>query len=604
MKSLPRLSLFAAVACCMLDDAWSQNNLGNLENINGANSIEEASSAQPRAENNVLNSEELEPNSGRGKTNNGTAQRAQNGASNSTSTGNMNNSSMGGMNNTNGGSGLNNSSPGGANNANGGSGNMNNTSMSGMNNANGGGNMNNSSMGGANNANGGGNMNNSNAQGNMGNEGAGNLSNSNPVSGNNIGPDAMAGPSNSDAPPPPEGTPLDASAGSQSGEPSAEQNPAVSQEALSKEDRRKERLELFRKIAEKIPPLSEGEGPQEYTIQPGDTLWDISDQLLDDPFWWPRLWVLNPEVADPDLIEPGMRLVFYPSTGDAPDLAIRDGVDPFGPSKVDLATLQTFSMKSDRWTGPNGQLVDPATLPGDQHTLIVGDAPMTSTYLFPLPGFLTNEEITPLGEVVSSPNAPLQAHQGQKIIAQFDGRAPSPGERFLALRHSPVLGKMDDTKSDMDLYNYVGTLGVVRSTSEGIAVMVAEDGSAQVLPADIIVPMNKRTLVAIDPQSVGRPNSAPAYVVATENGSFTYAGPGMAVFLQGIDGRNPFSVGDDVELYMPFGSHFGMSEELVSRDRVATARIVDTTADSAVGVILNASREVSTGASTQPDLIP
>ncbi|MEY4064451.1 MAG: hypothetical protein RIR26_659 [Pseudomonadota bacterium] len=573
MKILPRLGLFTAVALCLTSQAEGQNNLGNLENINAANSIEEASSSKgSRTENNVLNSDEVASSPKTGRKIKGSSQRAKNNSNTSINSGNSGNSAMGGMNNGGGNAG--NAGMGGMNN---GGGNAGNAGMGGMNN--GGGNSGNSAMGGMNNANGGGNR--------------------------NLGPNTLAGPSNSDAPPQPEGAPLpDQTAGSQPTDTTAAQAPAANEQELSKEEKQRAKLELFRKIAEKIPPLAEGEGPQEYTIQPGDTLWDISDQLLDDPFWWPRLWVLNPEVEDPDLIEPGMKLVFYPSAGDAPDLAIHDGSDPIGPAKVELATLQTFSLKSDRWTGPNGQLVDPTALPGDQHTLIVGDAPMTSTYLFPLPGFLTNEEITPLGEVLSSPNAPLQASQGQKIIAQFDGRAPSPGERFLALRHSPVMGKMDDTKSDMDLYNYVGVVGVVRSSPEGIAVLVAEDGGAQILPADIIVPMNKRTLVAIDPFSAGRPNGAPAYVVATENGSFTFAGPGMAIFLQGIDGRNPFSVGDDVEIFMPNGSINGMGDELVGRDKVALARIVDTTADSAVGVILNSSREVSTGASTRPDLIP
>jgi LysM repeat protein len=46
-------------------------------------------------------------------------------------------------------------------------------------------------------------------------------------------------------------------------------------------------------------------GPPSYTVVPGDTLWSISSQHLSDPFDWPRLWNVNPTVANPDLIYPG-----------------------------------------------------------------------------------------------------------------------------------------------------------------------------------------------------------------------------------------------------------------------------------------------------------
>jgi hypothetical protein len=55
---------------------------------------------------------------------------------------------------------------------------------------------------------------------------------------------------------------------------------------------------------------------------------------------------------------------------------------------------------------------------------------------------------------------------------------------------------------------------------------------------------------------------------------------------------------------MPPGGNYAYSDELGIRERVAVARIVETNPDSAVGVILKAAREVSTGASTRSDLSP
>ncbi|PJG58706.1 LysM peptidoglycan-binding domain-containing protein [Aeromonas cavernicola] len=45
--------------------------------------------------------------------------------------------------------------------------------------------------------------------------------------------------------------------------------------------------------------------PERYVVQPGDTLWDISGKYLSEPWHWPHLWQINPQLANPHWIYPG-----------------------------------------------------------------------------------------------------------------------------------------------------------------------------------------------------------------------------------------------------------------------------------------------------------
>ena len=63
---------------------------------------------------------------------------------------------------------------------------------------------------------------------------------------------------------------------------------------------------------------------QIYIIKKGDTLWDLSQRFIDDPYYWPNVWAKNPEITNPHLIFPGQkirildgRLEILPAYGEA-----------------------------------------------------------------------------------------------------------------------------------------------------------------------------------------------------------------------------------------------------------------------------------------------
>ena len=59
-----------------------------------------------------------------------------------------------------------------------------------------------------------------------------------------------------------------------------------------------------------------------YVVKEGDTLWDLSDEYLHDPFAWPDLWENNRHIQDPHWIYPGDSIYLGDSIREEPVMQI------------------------------------------------------------------------------------------------------------------------------------------------------------------------------------------------------------------------------------------------------------------------------------------
>ncbi len=77
------------------------------------------------------------------------------------------------------------------------------------------------------------------------------------------------------------------------------------------------------------PPTELPEGARVHMIVKGDTLWDLAQKYLGDPYLWPQIWERNPYIRDSHWIYPGDPLVI--------DIAVQETPveeEPVQPSEV------------------------------------------------------------------------------------------------------------------------------------------------------------------------------------------------------------------------------------------------------------------------------
>lgn len=107
-----------------------------------------------------------------------------------------------------------------------------------------------------------------------------------------------------------------------------------------------------RPSAEQTPAQEEAPGAV-HTVVKGDTLWDLSQHYLGSPWYWPKVWSYNPQIANPHWIYPGNQVRFFTGSGEEPAAQVEQ-IEPGSGAmgEGDIALVEPVAEDTVAMVGP------------------------------------------------------------------------------------------------------------------------------------------------------------------------------------------------------------------------------------------------------------
>jgi len=255
-------------------------------------------------------------------------------------------------------------------------------------------------------------------------------------------------------------------------------------------------------------PLAEGH-PNEYVVQVGDTLWDIAGTFLKDPWFWPEIWYVNPDIVNPHLIYPGDVLGLVYIDGQARITNVRGSAYRLSPQARVTPLSET-----------------------------INSIPYESVAAFLSTGvILEKEEADALPYIVDIKGEHLVAAAGNEIYAR-GLTADMPGTRFNVIHIGDPLTDPDDNR----LIGYQGLLvGEGRLSRGGDPATVAlTDTAREALKGDRLIPDSVDVPLNFFPRSPS--NEIEGRIISVVNGVTQIGQYQVVVINRGTN--NGLSVGD------------------------------------------------------------
>ncbi|MFM2288605.1 MAG: peptidoglycan-binding LysM [Pseudomonadota bacterium] len=221
--------------------------------------------------------------------------------------------------------------------------------------------------------------------------------------------------------------------------------------------------------------------PKSYVVKKGDTLWGLANLFLKDPWLWPEIWYVNPEVTNPHRIYPGDTL------------------------RLALSGDGRQQLQLDH-TGAPGAAVEVGTPSGPVtvlHPLLRNGPPSTPIEVLPraaIASFLSRPSLLSAGQVDGAPyvlslrDNHMVAGAGQDVYLSKLGAGE--GARYDILHvgqmlKAPHVGKVGY------LAQYAGTVEVTRAGDPARGKLTETE--REVLKGDVLIPADANNTPEVVP---------------------------------------------------------------------------------------------------------
>lgn len=352
--------------------------------------------------------------------------------------------------------------------------------------------------------------------------------------------------------------------------------------------------------------VAEGEAPEFYIVESGDTLFDVCSQLLDEGGYWPKLWSVNPQIKNPHFIWPGMKLSFYSGDIDTPpflQVATEEDIVPIDKGQLVEEQLihgevpdmdKAFESQSVEVIGAEGlEKIEEI----EAQIAVAGALFDPTSRKITLPGFLYGSEKEASGVVIGGIEG--EAMIGEGKLALVTSASPLPtGTVFTVLRLEDNV-RNPNTGDDIGfLYSFVANVRVTGAASGGEVSLVEVVQSRLGLQRnDVLIPFVSTARSLPITNEIGTIARASASVVAFEQSGQTVGAEGQMLYIS-LGAAAGIAEGQFYRIFSPPG--FLATSEIKSELQdvvlpVATIRIIDTTDVGAVGYIVQNFKEIHLG---------